>query len=113
MATAKAVDKLPIQKADRKDLYYVIAHSPMMAAAVAGVKTGTLASPSVAAAYLFAEIIDTSSRTKDSGHIYQGIMAGQAAHFALQAAGATVEDAQEAIDELVAMHERSADNLAH
>ena len=107
MAAAKAVEKLPIQKPNRDELYFTVAHSPMMPAAVAGIKTGNLANASVAAAYLFAAIIDATSRSKDEGHVHKGILAGQAAHFAMQSAEATVEEAQAVIDEMVAMHERS------
>lgn len=111
MAAAKAVDKLPLQKPDRNELYYVIAHSPMMPAAVAGIKTGDLASPPVAAAYLFAAYIDATNRQRNEGYVNHAIMAGQAAHFAMESAGATVEEAQEVIDEMVAIHERSVEKL--
>ncbi len=111
MAAAKAVDKLPLEKPDRNDLYYVVAHSPLMPAAIAGIRTGDLASPSVAAAYLFAAYIDATNRQKNEGYVNHAMMAGQAAHFAMQAAGATVEEAQEVIDEMVTMHERSIEKL--
>ncbi len=111
MAAAKAVEKLPLQKPDRNDLYYAIAHSPIMPAAVAGIKTDSLASPSVAAAYLFAAYIDATNRQKNEGYVNHAMMAGQAAHFAMQAVGATTEEAQEVIDEMVAMHERSVEKL--
>ncbi len=78
MSAAKAVDKLPLPKPDRNDLYYAIAHSPMMPAAVAGIKTDALASPSVAAAYLFAAYIDATNRQKNEGYVNHAIMAGQA-----------------------------------
>ena len=111
MSAAKAVDKLPLPKPDRNDLYYAIAHSSMMPAAIAGIKTDALASPSVAAAYLFAAYIDATNRQKNEGYVNHAIMAGQAAHFAMESAGATVEEAQAAIDEMVATHERSMEKL--
>lgn len=111
MAVAKAVEKLTLQKSDRNDLNFVIAHSPMMPAAVTGIKTGALASPSVAAAYLFAAYIDATNRQKNEGYVNHAMMAGQAAHFAMQSASATAEEAQEVIDEMVAMHERSVQRL--
>ena len=110
-ATARAVDRSPLSKADGDYLYHAVTNSPMLPAAIMGMKTNSLDSAPVAVAYLLSAIVDATSRTDDAADHHRGVIAEQTAYSAMQAAGATHEEAKAVIDECVAMHARSHQKL--
>ena len=107
-ATARAIDRSSISEADRDYLYHAVTNSPMLPAAITGMKTDALESGPVAVAYLLAAIIDATSRSDDKEDHHRGEIAELTAHTAMLAAGATIDEAKAVIDDCVAMHERSA-----
>jgi len=110
-ATARAVDRSSISEAERDYLYHAVINSPMLPAAIMGMKTNSLDSAPVAVAYLLSAIVDATSRSENEDNQHRGVIVEQAAYSAMQAAGATHEEANAVIDECVAMHERSHQNL--
>ena len=83
----------------------------MLPAAIKGMKTDALESSPVAVAYLLAAIVDATSRSDDKEDHHRGEIAELAAHTAMLAAGATIDEAKAVIDDCVAMHERSHQKL--
>ena len=102
-------------------IIFAVTNSPMMGAAVGGIKQGLLAGPYVAVTYLCAAIIDAVSRSEiiagehrmDAAleDAHRGEVAAKCALAAMSLAGATNEEAVAMIEELVSMHRRSAENL--
>ena len=110
-AAARAVDRSPVSEADRDYLYHAIINSPMLPAAVMGMKADFIDSAPVAVAYLLAAIMDATSSSENEDNQHRGVIAEQTAYSAMQAAGATDVEAKAVINEFVGMHERSQQNL--
>ena len=110
-ATARAVDRSPLSKEDGDYLYHAVTNSPMLPAAVMGIKADLINSAPVAVAYLLAAIMDATSRSENEDNQHRGVIAEQTANSAMLAAGATEEEAKAVINEFVGMHERSQQDI--
>ena len=82
-----------------------------MPAAVAGLQQDFLSDPYVATAYLLAAIIDATEGTDDLDNLHRGEVAMKAAISAMVLAGATNDETLATVEELVAMHRKSAEKL--
>ena len=92
-------------------IIFALTNSPMMGAAVVGIKQALIAGPFVAVAYLCAAIIDGASHSEKIEDTHRGEVALKCALAAMTLAGASDEEAVAMVEELVSMHCRSGERL--